>query len=91
MSTTTNISPTLPLGTPSTEWAKDTQNLLEGKTNDFAATEQKTPTSEIRQPPLSRGESKASTVLDIPGGWGKENSDSPTTGELFEGMTCCDL
>ncbi|KAG9021059.1 hypothetical protein FS837_007605, partial [Tulasnella sp. UAMH 9824] len=80
MSTTNNLPPTLPLGTPSTEWAKDTQHLLEGKRNDFATPEQETPTTEVKQPPLSRGESKASTVLDIPGGWGKENPDFPTTG-----------
>ncbi|KAG8974063.1 hypothetical protein FRB90_009845, partial [Tulasnella sp. 427] len=91
MSTTTNnLPPTLPLGTPSTEWAKNTQNLLEGKTQDFATssappTEElkaPAPATETRAPPLSRGESKASTILEVPGGWGRENPDFPTGGDL---------
>ncbi|KAG8928964.1 hypothetical protein FRC01_005117 [Tulasnella sp. 417] len=68
MSTTNNLPPTPPIGTPSTEGAKDTQNFLEGKRNDLATPEQKTPATETTQPPLSRGDSKASTVLEIPGG-----------------------
>ncbi|KAG8894021.1 hypothetical protein FRB99_001569 [Tulasnella sp. 403] len=51
----------LAAATPANEWAQDTTELIKSKD-----------VPPITQPSLSRGESQASTVPDIPGGWGRD-------------------